>query len=58
MKHSRWSESYRHYLGWKPGQALVKWLNEHPASPSFIETVLSEAQLVFEWVGSTGAFVT
>ena len=44
----RWSESFRHYEGEKPGESLVKWLNEPSTSPKFIEELLADAQTVFK----------
>jgi hypothetical protein len=50
MKNSRWSESYRHYAGEKPGRALARWLNEPAAHADFVTELLADAQLVCYWM--------
>jgi len=45
-KQSHWLDSKKHFGGQKPGLALVKWLNDPPTSPKFVEDLLSHAQLV------------
>lgn len=50
MGNSRWLESYRHYVGKKPGPMLAKLLNEGFHERGFIEILLSDAQLVCHWL--------
>jgi hypothetical protein len=51
MKRSRWSESYIHYEGKKPGPALARWLNEALPDKNFIENLLADAQVVSHRTG-------
>lgn len=51
MKRSRWSKAYRHYEGAKPGLFLARWLNEPSTGAKLVLDLLTDAQLVFGWLG-------
>ena len=49
-KHSHQLTLKKHFGGQKPGLALVKWLNDPQTSPKFVEDLLLNAQVVFQWL--------
>ena len=47
---SHWLKANKQFRGQKPGLALVKWLNEPQTGKEYVEELLHDAQLVFEWI--------
>lgn len=54
-KQSLWLKKKKQFAGQKPGDALVKWLNDPNINPKFVEDLLADAQTVFRWTAEYGS---
>jgi hypothetical protein len=50
----RWLDSSRHSRGKRAGRALVAWLNQPRFSKKFVEDLLEEAKVVFQYLEKYG----